>query len=134
VKRAWDEVARLERTNATHRKGWRLGDAAPATSIRHCRDELDELEAEPDNVDELADAVGCLFAYAAKKGWTMEDVESALLRKLAARFNVPAGCERCRFTPGRLVVDDNGGWVDCPNCKPAPASPRGDDAGPPRAG
>lgn len=87
MQRAWDEIARLVRENATHRRGWKLGDAPPSMSIAHARDELAELADSPDDVTELADILGCLIVYAVKKGWSAVAVEEVLLMKLSLRFS-----------------------------------------------
>lgn len=90
MKEAWREISNLVRLNATHRKGWKLGDAAVALSVKNARDELSELVDSPDDVEELADVMGCLIVYAVKKGWSVRDVEKALLKKLRERFTVHA--------------------------------------------
>jgi hypothetical protein len=83
---AYRETKRLHDENAPHRKGWRLGSAAPDLVIKHAGKELEELERSPNNVEELADVFGCLLIYAVKKGWSMEDLECTVLRKMWMRF------------------------------------------------
>jgi Protein of unknown function (DUF550) len=86
MERAWGEVGRLDRVNAVHRKGWRLGDANPVLSLKNAAQELVELAGAPDDITELADLFGCLVVDAVKEGWSSAAVEDALLKKLAARF------------------------------------------------
>jgi hypothetical protein len=86
MKRAWAEVARLQRINATHRKGFRVNDLVPAEIIAHIQEELGELRAAPHDIEELADTMVVLIHYALKHGWSMLDVEAAILRKLSLRF------------------------------------------------
>ena len=86
MQKAWDEIRRLVRVNARHRKGWYLGELPASCQLAHAVCELGELLAAPDDPDELIDVLGCLFGYAAKKGWALDDLERRLLDKLAARF------------------------------------------------
>lgn len=87
MKRAWDEIDAYVMANARNdRKGYRLRDITDVQLLRYAADEMDELRAAPDDLDELADLFGCLFHYAQRKGWTMEAIESEVIRKLALRF------------------------------------------------
>lgn len=91
MKAAWDEVKRLHDTNATHRSGYRLQELDGESILIHASNELDELvEAHYDNapeaIDELGDLLGAAIHYAVLRGWTQDQVEKAILRKLALRF------------------------------------------------
>ncbi len=85
---AWVEIVRLTRINATHkRKGWRLGDITPEQELKDAAGEIVELAHCPNEINELADVLGCLIGYAVKRGWSCAAVEEALLRKLSERFD-----------------------------------------------
>ena len=90
---AWNTVESAENHNVRHRKGFTMRGATLQVMTDHAREELDELDKahnsnDPDSeLDELADVFGCLIHYAVRKGWSMKEVEDALLRKLFLRLN-----------------------------------------------
>ncbi len=91
MKHAWVQIRYLTEKNARHlKKGWRLGEITPEQELKDAAGEMVELAGDPENVEEFADLLGCLFGYAIKKGWSISQVEDALLRKLSQRFEEPA--------------------------------------------
>jgi hypothetical protein len=86
--KAWAKVRELIAKNARHRKGFLLSDTWPEFIISQAIEELEELEANPTNIDELADVFGCLIHYAIKQGWTEESLEQRIIEKLSQRFTV----------------------------------------------
>lgn len=99
MQRIWDEVAAYVAANAHNpRKGYRLGELTDEEVLSYAALEMFELTGSPDDVDELADLLGCLVHYAQRKGWSPARVEEALVRKLALRFPEAARqveIERC---------------------------------------
>lgn len=83
---AWKEALLLEEAEAEHIKGFKLGNYPEEDILRYARMEVDELRAEPDDVNEMADIMCCLVAYCARKGWSMEKVGQAMRHKLRVRF------------------------------------------------
>lgn len=83
---AWMEITGLIERNAKHRKGFRLQEITPADVLKHALEEINELRDAPEDIDELGDAVACLLHYAIRRGWTLQDLESAIVRKLIKRF------------------------------------------------
>ncbi len=88
MNKAYREIESYISVNALHRRGFRLGDMPAIDHVCHARDEIDELidAAESTQKEELADVFGCLLAFCVKKGWTLEEVEIELLRKLPLRL------------------------------------------------
>jgi hypothetical protein len=84
--KAWLEMQTLEKLQATHRKGWRLGTYPAENILDYTKDEIEELRAEPDDIDEMADIMLCLMAYCTRKGWNPDDVGTAMQKKLRTRF------------------------------------------------
>ena len=85
---AYNEVLRLVCTNATHRKGFRLLEISEEQPLNHAIEEIRELlNAKPEEkLDELADAFGCLLHYAVRRGFTLPEIERAMLQKFKVRF------------------------------------------------
>ena len=84
---AWKEVERLIVINAEHRKGFRLGQVSSSFVLQKALNEFNELCQAPDDIDELADLFGVLIHYAIKKGWSQEQLETAILEKFKKRFH-----------------------------------------------
>lgn len=90
MNRAFAEIAGLVNRNAKHRKGFRLKEIPDDQPIRHAIIECTELleaETDEDALFELADVFGYLIHYAVKKGWTVDQIDSAVVEKLNARFD-----------------------------------------------
>lgn len=89
MKQAWDEIRWMVSKNALHKKGgFRLAEVQASFVLEQALKEFQELQAAPDDLDELADLFGVLIHYAIKKGWSMAQVQEALFRKLELRFEV----------------------------------------------
>lgn len=88
MKRAWDAVAELIRLNATHRKGFKLGEVKPPFILMQMQMEMNELRESPDSSEEWADLLGILIHYAQKKGWVMDRLEDIMLMKFKERFTL----------------------------------------------
>lgn len=89
MKAAWELIDRMDKGRATiHRKGYVIGEASEETMLDHAQEELNELRETLPNpdIEELADVFGCLVHLAVREGWTMEEVEQAMLKKLALRI------------------------------------------------
>jgi hypothetical protein len=87
MQRAWDTVAAYVAANAHNpRKGYRLKDLTDEQQLKYAAAEMTELLMAPGNLDELADLFGCLFHYAMRKGWTLQQIEVEIIRKLELRF------------------------------------------------
>jgi len=84
----WREIRLLDGANVRHRSGVRLGEATAEAILDHAKKEIAELEAAPDDVDEMADTMAILIHYCVRKGWTRERVDEAIMRKLALRLDV----------------------------------------------
>jgi hypothetical protein len=125
---SWEEIKRLTEANAPHlKKGWRLGDITTETELKDAAGEIVELAHSPDDIDELADVLGCLIGYAVKKGWSCSDVETALMRKLSQRFggsnehrrpeNVGGTEPCCECGDDYPRADLMAGEIYCPACR-----------------
>ena len=86
MQKVWSKIKELLDKNAYHRKGWRLTDRTARDHLVDAQTELFELGSNPDDIEELADVLACLMAYAQKKDWSCERVEEVILRKLDKRF------------------------------------------------
>jgi hypothetical protein len=84
--RAWVEIERLIRVNARHRRGFRIAEVEPSFILDEALAELQELRDAPCDLTELSDLLGILFHYAIKQGWSIADIEAAMLEKFAIRF------------------------------------------------
>lgn len=83
---AWLEAQDLELAEATHIKGFKLGNYPAEDILRYAHLEVDEQMQAPDDISEMADIVCCLVAYCQRKGWDMDKVGLAMRQKLRARF------------------------------------------------
>lgn len=86
MRKCWQEIGRLIKVNATHRKGFKIGEVRPLFVMGNLVGEVKELMENPDDPDEAADVFGVLIHYCLKQGWSMEDIQLRLLTKLAIRF------------------------------------------------
>lgn len=86
MQKAWETIELMVREKWRHRKGFRLGEVDGRFIIDNAMGELFELSGDPGNVFELADLIGVLIHYAVHQGWSMDQVEAALLQKLGQRF------------------------------------------------
>lgn len=88
---AWNLVGAYVAANAEHvRKGYKLADLDPIDVLRYAGEEMLELCDAPEDQDEMVDLLGCLFHYAARRGWTPASLLEHLEGKLKLRFGVPA--------------------------------------------
>ncbi len=90
MNKAYEEIQRLVKVNALHRKGFRLGEMTERKIILHAASELNELyEATDDEnaLEEMADVFGCLFHVAIRRKFTLGMIEEKLLKKLKARLS-----------------------------------------------
>jgi hypothetical protein len=88
---AWNFIDQLIAENALHRKGFRLQEIDPPFVLGQACQELKELCDEPNNPDEMADLFGVLIHYCIKQGWTIDFIETCVMRKLKLRFK--RGCD-----------------------------------------
>lgn len=94
MQKAYETIRQMVADNMVHRDGWALQDADPNQAIRHSIDEcLEAYEAICNGsrsslvVEEIADAIGCLFHLAIMYGVNVEDLELTLITKLRTRFS-----------------------------------------------
>ncbi len=87
MRNAFEEVERLYVVNAQHRKGWKLRNQTPRAIATHAREELRELAAEPLDLDELADVVGCLLSLAIAAGLNWRSIRSSAAFDAARTFD-----------------------------------------------
>jgi hypothetical protein len=86
MKKSWNKIKRMIAEGYVHRKGFNLKDVKPRFILQQAEEEFNELKAEPDNPEEMADLLGVLIHYSIKQGWTMEVLENYLMEKLDLRF------------------------------------------------
>ena len=87
MKDVWKFIEELIAANAQHRKGFRLQRVASSFVLAQAIEEMNELCNAPDDIEELGDLFGVLIHYAIKKGWTIQQLEAAMFRKLKQRFS-----------------------------------------------
>lgn len=80
------EIKILEDNHAQHVKGWKCGFFPDEDILRYAHNEIAELEAAPDDINEMADSLICLFSYCVRKGWDLDQVGKAIRFKLRERF------------------------------------------------
>lgn len=88
MKKAWQEIERLIRKNARHRKGFKIGEVQPPFIMGQAFSEFGELLRAPDDPVEMADLLGVLFHYCIKQGWSREQIQRLMLAKFAQRFSI----------------------------------------------
>ena len=93
MQKAMRAVGLLIAVKANHRLGFVVGEVEPAFILERAAAELQELVAEPNDPDELADLFGILLHYAIKKGWSLDDIERRMLDKFRRRFQLPDGVD-----------------------------------------
>jgi len=84
--KACTELRILEENHAEHVKGWKCGFFPDEDILRYTHGEVSELEAAPDDINEMADAMVCLLSYCVRKKWSIDDVGKAIQYKLRKRF------------------------------------------------
>lgn len=87
LQKALDKIRALHDSNALHRKGWRMEDIGIEDVLAHLQEEVDELKEEPTDLYELADVMNNLFHIANLNGWSLQDIENAMIEKLELRFS-----------------------------------------------
>ena len=83
---AWATLESLRKANARHRRGWRCREATVSDALRDLQAELAELTLRPGDLDELADVLVVAFHLAMIQGWTLAQVDQAMVAKLRSRF------------------------------------------------
>lgn len=90
MQKAWRKIEDMIAANMEHnRKHFRLGDVNPVFVLGQAVGEMKELMDAPDDRDEMADLLGILIHYCIKQGWSMDDIEQAIIDKLDKRFMMP---------------------------------------------
>ena len=82
----WTEIKLLDGANVQHRSGHRIGEVSEAFILERAKDELVELQESPGDIDEMADTMAILIHYCVRKGWTREQVDRAIIKKLGMRL------------------------------------------------
>ncbi len=80
------ELRILEENHAEHVKGWKCGLFPDEDILKYTHGEVSELEAAPEDINEMADALICLLSYCVRKKWSIDDVGKAIQFKLRKRF------------------------------------------------
>ena len=97
------EIDRLDMVNAKHIKsGRRIGEVSTEFILSRVKDEIAELEAAPDDIDEMADIFAILIHYCVRKKWSRTQVDEAVLKKLKMRL-VEEKDRHCRGDDGGLT-------------------------------
>ena len=87
MKKAWNEIIRLEEVGAVHKKkNKKINEFTLVQILSHAAEEIVELMAEPTDIEELGDAMACLVHFAVKQDWSRKEVEKAMLKKLKERI------------------------------------------------
>lgn len=85
--RSWKKIRELIEIDAKHiKKGKRLSEFTDTKILSHAAEEIVELMAEPDDLEELADIIACLIHYSIKHGWGPNMIDKAIIKKLNERF------------------------------------------------
>lgn len=87
MKIVWKEIQKLIDMNSRHRKGFYFAEISQDFILAHGQEELSELIEEPNDIDEMGDLFGVLINYCCRMGWTMEDIEESIVKKLKMRFD-----------------------------------------------
>ena len=99
--KSWSLIRQFCDLDAVHRKGFCINDISPSGQLVAALEELTELcksrktfsnkpgSSEHFDLYELADVLSILFHFAQKQGWTMEQVDEAIIEKLLTRFTIP---------------------------------------------
>jgi hypothetical protein len=75
--------------NAYHvKRGIYLLDQSAKDVLAHLREEVDELDAEPDDILEMADILALCANYSARKGWTPAMLSDAMEHKMRLRLTL----------------------------------------------
>lgn len=83
----FDLVQRYIELDAKHkRKGYSLKRCSLGFVVEAMLEEVKELAAAPNDIDEVADALGCITHICIKNGWAPDMVYRALVHKLELRF------------------------------------------------
>lgn len=86
MEEAWQKLEKLYHAGAKNkRRGKKLKKYTLCQALKKVAEETVELMAEPDNIDEMADIFKALIHAAIIQGWSIEDVEKALLKKIKKR-------------------------------------------------
>jgi hypothetical protein len=83
---ACDEIKILEENHAQHIKGWKCGFFPDEDILKYTHGEVAELEAAPDDINEMADSLVCLFSYCVRKKWSPDQIGKAIRFKLREKF------------------------------------------------
>jgi hypothetical protein len=75
--------------NAYHSKrGIRLLEQSSQDVLDHLKEEVAELEAEPDDINEMADILALCANYSSRKSWTPAMLAEAIVRKMRLRLSL----------------------------------------------
>lgn len=89
MERVWKKFKTLYKRNGIQRsKSKNIKNFNTTQILSHAAEEIVELMAEPDDIEELADAMNSLIHHAYRQGWTMEDIEKASMKKMKTRWKI----------------------------------------------
>ena len=83
----YDKVFEMRDRNARHRRGVYMQDMTLQMLIERAREELQELEDNPDDAFEMADVMAILWHYCVIQEWTPSEMLAKMLYKLSVRFD-----------------------------------------------
>ena len=89
MRKAWQEVARCVSDGVHVKSGWKLSETTNEQRLRHLMDEVKELMDAPDDILEMADIAAILFHHVQARGFTMKQLEDAIIFKLKKRVGFP---------------------------------------------
>lgn len=121
VRLVFAKVHELHRTNARHRRGFRIGEVGPTTPCAHMVSEAAEVldtltfnRPREETVKEMGDVLGCLVHVMYLKNITLEEVATACLKKLDERFSADsAGSDSINREMDELAIRNGLGYWRC---------------------
>ena len=86
--KSWNKIIELKNRNAKHRKGFHINNISQKERINAAVQELLELKDSFPwySLYELADVLAILLHFAQVQGWSLKDLDDAILYKLQLRF------------------------------------------------
>ena len=90
MKKSWDAVLHYT-AFGTHKRYGVLRNIPTSRRLEQLLAEVEELQAAPGDISEIADVAIILFAHTQIKGFTMEQLEEEILTKLAKKIVLPEG-------------------------------------------
>jgi hypothetical protein len=90
TERIMELFRKLHETDAVHRRGFTLNETTQIGRLNFVVGEIHELSASPHDIEEMADVLAVLFDYALTEGWTLPQIEEAMIKKVTTRWTPKA--------------------------------------------